>query len=383
MMAERHAAERRIIALTLIALAAAGAFALNTGGAEILTECLLIALLHISLRLAAGLADGWMRLALLLLAAAALVLGLADVHPAFVLPLPITVYEIAARIFRTSWSIPVALAVPFPALPDGWLVPYGIAAAASYACLRAYDADARRIRMLLDEREQLRRKLRQTSLKLGEMEGYLRQSEYVLKLEERSRISQRLHDEIGQSLTGALMQMEAARRLFGADQTKAEQLLQQAIRIAKEGIDRIRMTLKQWKPLPEQLGFHRLKRLAAEFEAQHSIRVSLTHEGDLHRILPIHWKIIYDNAAEALTNVLKYAAASRVDIHVQVMRAMIRSVVADDGQGAARIVKGLGLAGMEERAASAGGTVIVDGSRGFVVTTLLPLDIHDAGRRDS
>jgi signal transduction histidine kinase len=65
------------------------------------------------------------------------------------------------------------------------------------------------------------------------------------------------------------------------------------------------------------------------------------------------------------------------------MRAMIRSVVADDGQGAPRIVKGLGLAGMEERAAAAGGTVIVDGSRGFSVTTLLPLDVHEAGRRNS
>jgi signal transduction histidine kinase len=65
------------------------------------------------------------------------------------------------------------------------------------------------------------------------------------------------------------------------------------------------------------------------------------------------------------------------------MRAMIRAVVADDGQGAARIVKGLGLAGMEERAAAAGGTVIVDGSRGFTVTTLLPLEPHGSGGRKS
>jgi hypothetical protein len=382
MTAERHAAERRNIALTLVALAAAVAFAADAGGAGILPACILIALLHICLRLAAGLADGWMRLALLLLAAAAPGAGVA-VHPAFVLPLPIAVYELSSRVFRAGWANLAALAVPVPALPDGWLLSYGIAAAASFACLCAFDADARRIRMLQDEREQLRRKLHETSTKLGELEGYVRQSEYVLKLEERSRISQQLHDEIGQSLTGALMQMEAARRLLVSDGAKAELLLRQAIRIAREGIDRIRLTLKQLKPLPEQLGIHRLKRLAAEFEAQHSIRTSLTHEGELDRILPIHWKIIHDNAAEALTNALKYAGASRIDIQVQVMRAMIRAVVADDGQGAARIVKGLGLAGMEERAAAAGGTVIVDGSRGFTVTTLLPLEPHGSGGRKS
>jgi signal transduction histidine kinase len=198
-----------------------------------LPECLLVALLHISLRLAAGLTAGLPRLLLLLPAAAALGAGIA-VHPAFVLPLPITVYEIASGIFRPGWSILAALAVPLPALPDGWLLPYGIAAAASFACLRAFDADARRIRMLQDETEQLRHKLRRTSAKLDEMAGYVRQSENVMKLEERSRISQRLHDEIGQSLTGALMQMEAARRLLGTDRAKAEQLLQQAIRIGRK-----------------------------------------------------------------------------------------------------------------------------------------------------
>jgi hypothetical protein len=379
MIAERLAAERRSIALALIALAAAGAWAAESDGAAVLPACILIALLHVSLRLAAGLAPGRARPLLLLLAAAVVGAGLA-VHPALLLPFPLVAYEIASQLFRPGWAIAAALAVPVPALLDGWLVPYGIAAAAAFVCLRSFEVDARRIRMLQDEREQLRRKLREISRKLGEIEGYVRQSEYVLKLEERSRISQQLHDEIGQSLTGALMQMEAARRLLGTDGAKADQLLRQATRIAREGIDRIRRTLKQWKPLPEQLGLHRLKRLAAEFEARHSIRTTLIHEGDLDRILPIHWKIIHDNVAEALTNALKYAAASRIDVRIQVMRAMIRAVVAVDGRGAARIVKGLGLAGMEERAAAAGGTVIVDGSRGFTVTTLVPLEPPGAGR---
>jgi signal transduction histidine kinase len=53
--------------------------------------------------------------------------------------------------------------------------------------------------------------------------------------------------------------------------------------------------------------------------------------------------------------------------------------VADNGKGAGKVKKGLGILGMEERAASAGGTVIVDGSRGFSVITLLPIRQAESG----
>ncbi|MCY8016369.1 sensor histidine kinase, partial [Bacillus haynesii] len=44
----------------------------------------------------------------------------------------------------------------------------------------------------------------------------------------------------------------------------------------------------------------------------------------------------------------------------------------DNGKGRQKIKKGMGIIGMEERAASVNGKVIVDGSNGFSVTTLLP-----------
>ena len=48
---------------------------------------------------------------------------------------------------------------------------------------------------------------------LNENKEYIRQSEYTFKLEERNRLSQEIHDKIGHSMTGALIQMEAAKRL--------------------------------------------------------------------------------------------------------------------------------------------------------------------------
>ena len=79
---------------------------------------------------------------------------------------------------------------------------------------------------------------------LRENKEFIRQSEYTYKLEERNRLSQEIHDKIGHSMTGALIQLEAAKRVLDIDKEKASELLQNAINISKDGIENIRLTLK-------------------------------------------------------------------------------------------------------------------------------------------
>jgi signal transduction histidine kinase len=90
-------------------------------------------------------------------------------------------------------------------------------------------------------------------------------------------------------------------------------------------------------------------------------------------ITPIQWKIITENVTEALTNALKYSRATEISIEIHVLNRMVKAEVKDNGKGAQKVVKGLGIMGMEERTASVNGTVIVDGTNGFSVMTLLPI----------
>jgi signal transduction histidine kinase len=191
-------------------------------------------------------------------------------------------------------------------------------------------------------------------------------------LTERNRISQEIHDGIGHAMTGALIQMEAAKRLLPVNTDQAGALLQNAIGISKEGIEQIRLTLKNTKPLIEQLGYSRLKAMVEAFSAQSGIRTSVVREGDMESITPLHWKIIHDNVTEALTNAAKYAGATAIHVEVRVLNRFIKAAVADNGQGSLKVVKGLGLLGMEERTAAVNGTVTADGTAGFTVTTLIP-----------
>lgn len=219
----------------------------------------------------------------------------------------------------------------------------------------------------------MRRSLQKLSKSLNENQEYIRQSEYTFKLEERNRLSQEIHDKIGHSMTGALIQMEASKRLMGINQEKATELLQNAINISKDGIESIRVTLKNMKPPTEQMGIHRMKLLIDEFSSKHQLDTSFIYKGNLEVIAPIHWKIIQENITEALTNTLKYSDATHVSIELNVLNKIIRVEVKDNGKGAEKVKKGLGIRGMEERTAAINGKVIVDGMNGFSVTTLLPI----------
>lgn len=296
------------------------------------------------------------------------------VEPLFLLLLPINGYELiilsnTRAIFAILFLILSLIMVPYELIPQ-----YLLSALLSFLLITYIHSSSEKLKRLEEERENLRADLQKMTRALSENNEYIRQSAYTIKLEERNRLSQQIHDDVGHAMAGALIQMEAARRLFSVDQDKAVELLGNAISISKEGLERIRLTLKDVKPRPEELGINRLRLFVDEVSAKETVTATLTFGGDIDVIAPIHWKIIQQNATEAVTNSLKYAKATVISIEVRVLNKLIKAVVSDNGIGVDKVVKGLGILGMEERAASVGGTVIVDGTKGFRVTTLLPYE---------
>ncbi|UNK15838.1 histidine kinase [Paenibacillus sp. N3/727] len=294
-------------------------------------------------------------------------------HPLVIFLLPAHLYELAS-IFVDKQEIASSLLMMIPLLlvPRQLMLLYILIAAVTliyFSTLKLYD---NKLRGQHSELERMRGDLERVHTQLQENNEFLRQAEYTLKLEERNRLSQDIHDNIGHAMTSALIQMEAAKRLIKINSDQASLLLDNAIHISKEGIESIRFDLKKMKPPTEQMGVNRMKLFIDEFSDNHPIRTAFTYEGNMDFISPIHWKIIQDNMKEAFTNMMKYAGATAVSIHVQVLPTLIKATVTDNGQGKGKIVKGLGIIGMEERAAAVGGKVIVDGSQGFSVTTLIP-----------
>ena len=299
-------------------------------------------------------------------------IGCAVYHPFFTLLLPFGCYELATFYPRKNGVVLLVILIPLIFLRDSMMVLYMFVAALSYfnyVLVRQYMG---RIVRQEDENELIRKDMHRLARSLNENRDFARASEYMVKLEERSRLTQQIHDGIGHAMTGALIQMEAAKRLLHSDPHTAENLLQNAIGISKEAIEEIRLTLKNNKPPVEQLGLSRLKTAVEAFSGKTGMMTSVVHDGNMEIITPLQWKIIYENVTEALTNSAKYSGATSVHVEIRVLNRFIKAVVSDNGQGSSKIVKGLGLIGMEERTASVNGTVIADGSHGFTVTTLIP-----------
>ena len=74
--------------------------------------------------------------------------------------------------------------------------------------------------------------------------------------------------------------------------------------------------------------------------------------------------VAYFIACEALTNAVKHASPSRVSVHAAHTDGVLRLVVSDDGVGGASPAGGSGLAGLADRVAASGGTLVLESPRG-------------------
>ena len=165
--------------------------------------------------------------------------------------------------------------LPFLFIPYGDLPTYIVM---TLFCLAIFVLAARsgnRLKKYEEQSDIMRSSIEKLTKQLHSSTEYIKQSEYTGKLEERNRLSQAIHDKIGHSMTGALIQMEAAKRMLGSHPDKAAELLQNAITISKEGIEDIRITLKNMKPPAEQMGIHRLRTFIDEFSAKTGCRFRL------------------------------------------------------------------------------------------------------------
>ncbi|PEW05537.1 histidine kinase [Bacillus cereus] len=310
---------------------------------------------------------------LILVSVGVIILFTWKVHPLFILFLPLNLYEITFHYIEKIWPRFVIMMLPIAITDENIRMTYGLIVAFSFLILTMADRYIARVLKLESQNDKMRKDMQRLTKSLHENKEYIRQSEYTFKLEERNRLSQEIHDKIGHSMTGALIQMEAAKRLMEIDKVKSAELLQNAIHISKDGIESIRVTLKNMKPPTEQIGIHRMKLFIEEFAGKHDVNIPFVYKGNLDMISPIQWKVIGENVTEALTNAMKYADATVISIDIHVLNKMVKVQVKDNGKGAVLVKKGLGIMGMEERTASVNGKIIVDGTSGFSVTMLLPI----------
>lgn len=167
--------------------------------------------------------------------------------------------------------------------------------------------------------------------------------------DERRRIAQELHDEIGQTLTAVLLELKQVAR-NAPPPVRAQ--LAQVQETTRDSLDEIRRIARRLRPgVLEELGLlSALRSLTAEVTEHTNLVV---HHYLSHDLPPLDGEtelVIYRVAQESLTNVVRHAKASTVDVALSRADGRIVLRIRDNGCGIGDAPEGAGIRGMRERA---------------------------------
>jgi two-component system sensor histidine kinase DesK len=189
---------------------------------------------------------------------------------------------------------------------------------------------------------------------------------------ERERIARDLHDLLGHTLSVIVLKSEVAARLVRLDPSRAAAEVNDIGQISREALGEVRAAVAGYRArgLGAELDGARVALEAAGVDVEvHADPTDLSAEQESALAMALR---------EAVTNVVRHAAAQRATVSITKVGADVRLEVSDDGRGSAGPA-GSGITGMRERIAALGGSVTVggrmgrDGRHGTVVEVTLPL----------
>ncbi|XJZ28236.1 histidine kinase [Bacillota bacterium Lsc_1132] len=195
------------------------------------------------------------------------------------------------------------------------------------------------------------------------IEKMITHSIFQAQEKERKLISRELHDGIGQSLFGILLQTDIIKTVC-KDENETEKHLGILQQMVKQTIEDVRNLSSELRPstLDDHGFIATLKNFIRDFGKRFGIQINFTYMGENERLPAAIETALYRIAQEALINAAKYAGAERIDIVVNRLEQSVSLFITDFGKGfelnpANR--SGVGLYSMEERASILGGTFLI------------------------
>jgi signal transduction histidine kinase len=200
--------------------------------------------------------------------------------------------------------------------------------------------------------------------------------------EERLRLRRELHDGLGPTLAALGLKVDAARAAAADDPSGVAPLLDEIRGDVRSILGEVRTMARGLRPPTiDSLGLvgglrQQVEALATGMGTQVEVVAD-----ELPELPPGVEVAAYRIVVEAVTNVVRHAAATRASVRLIIDGDMLRIDVTDDGVGMDAGAIGVGTRAMYERAAEVGGELTIEPGPavGTVVTALLPLGRRAAG----
>jgi signal transduction histidine kinase len=248
---------------------------------------------------------------------------------------------------------------------------------------KAEDQNTRR-KQLIAELAESNRKLEETlAEKAGLQAQLLTQAREAGVSAERQRMAREIHDTLAQGLAGIITQLEAAQRAAGGAPgagppdgagtpgqwrrhlDTAARLARHSLAEARRSVSAIRPQVLEDAKLPDAVAEE-----AARWSAISEVKADVATTGNARPLHPQIEVTLLRTAQEALANVGKHAAASRVALTLSYMEDVVTLDVRDDGRGFTADTArpnghgGFGLEAMRQRLRDVSGTLAIESEPG-------------------
>lgn len=228
------------------------------------------------------------------------------------------------------------------------------------------------------DRQRTEEEFRRSTEQLRELSARLQS----VREEERTRISRAIHDELGQILTGLKMDVVWLQGHLDPQQPALLAKTQAMSRLIDTTVQMVRRISTELRPGILDLGLvATIEWQLQEFQTRTGIESTLISPAAETTLNDDGSTAVFRILQEILTNVIRHAQATRLEVMIEETAAFLTLRVHDNGRGITdseiHSPKSIGLLGMQERARLQAGEVQFHGSpgRGTTVTVRLPLTV--------
>lgn len=224
-----------------------------------------------------------------------------------------------------------------------------------------------------DEIKHLNEKLKLANIKLQE---YASRIEEVAISNERTRVSQELHDSLGHSLMALTMHLEFAKKICTTKPQKVEEVLSQSEKIAKGSINDLRKVVTLLNSESEIMDLNSsIEKLIRNFYLVSNLKISYIKDEGINNLSGIIKTSLYKTIQESVTNCLKHGNSTEIDIKIKTSNKNVELIITDNGVGCNNILKSNGLKGIDNRINSLGGSTYYfsHNNLGFGIRASIPL----------
>ncbi|MEP7237594.1 MAG: PAS domain S-box protein [Ferruginibacter sp.] len=232
------------------------------------------------------------------------------------------------------------------------------------------------------DRVKAQEKIRETTEQLRMLTAHLQN----VREEERKRIGREIHDELGQQLTAIKMDVAWLDKKIPDDETIFKSKMKNIIELLDGSNKSIRRILSELRPgiLDDYGLLEALEWLGIQFTENTGVHLKFTTAEKKIQSSEIIVTCIFRVYQEALTNITRYAKATKVFSSLKINDGIITVSIEDNGKGFApesvQKHKSFGILGMQERVLSLGGEFELLSSKGNGTKIIIKLPAYVADK---